>query len=476
MAILETDYLVVGAGASGMAFTDELIANSDASVVMVDRRDGPGGHWNDAYRFVRLHQASANYGVNSRPLGSEVIDTTGLNAGCYERATGPEISGYFRRVLDDLLASGQVRFLGMCDYTGNWVDEHTVTSRVTDTTIGVRVRHRIVDTTYLDVKVPATHTPSFTVDPDAQLVPVGGLVDLAESPSGFTVLGAGKTAMDACTWLLEHGVDAEHIRWIRPRDVWVSNRAGHQPLDLLGQMIEARNAWAACLAQTESLPELFAQLEQVGELLRLDPDVEPSVFRGAFLTEAEVRYLRQIKRVIRYGRVRHVGGDRIILAGGTIPTDRRQVHVDCTASGFRSRPPRPIFGAGRITLQSLIGGLTTYHAALVAFIEATRDNDTERNRLTPPTPQPALARDWVARSRGVLRSSALHGAEADLAAWIDRSRLSPTCELSQRRSEPRVAAAVACSRQYTELALKKADALLAPAPSPRTTTNRAVGA
>src|SRR5215212_3395930 len=60
---IETDYLVVGAGASGMAFTDALIGSSEAEVVVVDRRDRPGGHWNDDYSFVRLHQPSAFYGV-----------------------------------------------------------------------------------------------------------------------------------------------------------------------------------------------------------------------------------------------------------------------------------------------------------------------------------------------------------------------------------------------------------------------------
>ena len=38
---IETDYLVVGAGAAGIAFVDALIAASDADVVMVDRRHGP---------------------------------------------------------------------------------------------------------------------------------------------------------------------------------------------------------------------------------------------------------------------------------------------------------------------------------------------------------------------------------------------------------------------------------------------------
>jgi cation diffusion facilitator CzcD-associated flavoprotein CzcO len=45
---LKADYLVVGTGAVGMAFVDSLIADSDARVVMVDRRHAPGGHWHDA--------------------------------------------------------------------------------------------------------------------------------------------------------------------------------------------------------------------------------------------------------------------------------------------------------------------------------------------------------------------------------------------------------------------------------------------
>ena len=44
MTTVETDYLIVGAGVSGMAFADSLIAESDADVVIMDRRHRPGGH------------------------------------------------------------------------------------------------------------------------------------------------------------------------------------------------------------------------------------------------------------------------------------------------------------------------------------------------------------------------------------------------------------------------------------------------
>jgi L-2-hydroxyglutarate oxidase LhgO len=39
---IEADYLVIGAGAMGMAFIDTMIAESDATVAVVDRYHQPG--------------------------------------------------------------------------------------------------------------------------------------------------------------------------------------------------------------------------------------------------------------------------------------------------------------------------------------------------------------------------------------------------------------------------------------------------
>ena len=75
------DYLVVGAGAMGMAFTDVILTDTDATVALVDRYGRPGGHWTCAYPHVRLHQPSAFYGVNSRELGTSSRDVAGWNAG-----------------------------------------------------------------------------------------------------------------------------------------------------------------------------------------------------------------------------------------------------------------------------------------------------------------------------------------------------------------------------------------------------------
>jgi cation diffusion facilitator CzcD-associated flavoprotein CzcO len=45
-----TAYLVVGAGATAMAFVHALLTETDARVVTVNHRHRPGGLWLDAYR------------------------------------------------------------------------------------------------------------------------------------------------------------------------------------------------------------------------------------------------------------------------------------------------------------------------------------------------------------------------------------------------------------------------------------------
>lgn len=190
------------------------------------------------------------------------------------------------------------------------------------------------------------------------------------------------------------------------------------------------------------------------------------MFRGAILSAAERKGLEQIERVVRLGRVRRLGADRIVLEGGETATDRGQVHVDCTAYGFRVAPVRPIFEPGRITIQSLIGGHTTFNAALIGFIESTRRDDAEKNRLCPPTAQPSQLLDWIRMFRGVLRTFAMHASEPDVAAWQERSRLSLTRGMGDHMSEPRMQSARARWDANTEQALKNAEQLLAESASP----------
>ena len=114
---LEVDYLIIGAGAVALAFADTMLDETDATIAIVDRRARPGGHWNDAYGFVRLHSSSAMYGVNSRVLGDEALQQGGLNDGLQHLATGQEICAYFQDLMRErFLPSGRVHYLPQHDY------------------------------------------------------------------------------------------------------------------------------------------------------------------------------------------------------------------------------------------------------------------------------------------------------------------------------------------------------------------------
>jgi hypothetical protein len=432
---IETDYLVIGCGAAGMAFTDSLISASKADVVMVDRRHAPGGHWNDAYPFVRLHQPSAYYGVNSLPLGSETIDRHGPNEGMYERASAPEICAYFDRVMQQqLLASGQVRYFPMCEYVGG----HRFVSRVSGEQIEVKVRKKWVDATYLEPAVPATSRPPFEVAPDARCVAPGEVARLAERADGYTVIGAGKTALDACLWLLELGVPPSDIRWIKPRGPWLVNRAFAQCGELVGMLYEGVALQLEAAAQATSLDDLFRRLNAADQLLRVDESVTPTMYRAATVTARELPQLRRIENVVRLGKVRRIERDTIVLDEGTIPTGPRHLHVHCAAGGLNAAPSVPIFAPDRITPQSIRMGVVPFNAALIAYIEATRHDIAEKNRLCPPNRYPSAAIDWLRGTLIALNADARWSKESDIAEWLNRARLNPARGLKQRSAEPRV--------------------------------------
>jgi hypothetical protein len=464
MAVLDTDYLVVGAGASGMAFVDELLTSSDADVVVVDRRSRPGGHWNDAYSFVRLHQPSAYYGVNSTPLGRDRVVDTGPEAGFYERASAPEICAYYQQVLEDrFLASGRVRFLGMHDHRGTGGDGHLIVSRLTGDEVVVRPRRGFVDASYLESQVPRRHTRRFVVDRGARVIPPNDLVELdpTDGPvTGFTVLGAGKTGMDTCTWLLDQGVAGEAIRWIKPRDSWFFDRATVQPLDQVATVIEGVAHDLEAAAEALDVADLFARLEANGRLMRVDPEVEPQMFRAATLSRAEAASLRRIGDVVRKGHVVRVGLHEIELAGGRVATDPGQVHVDCTAAGLPNAPARPIFAGGTITLQTMRIGLTPFNAAMIGYVESTRGDVTEKNRLCPPNVYPSAAVDWLPTTRTSTCAEVIWGEQPDIAEWLERSRLNLARGWRDHLDEPRMQEALTRLVQHREPAIENLERLV----------------
>ena len=463
MREVETDYLVVGAGASGMAFTDTLVAHTDAEVVLVDRRHRPGGHWLDAYPFVRLHQPSAYYGVESRSLGNNRIDEHGPNAGFYERASAPEICDYYSRVLDEhLLPTGRVRFFGTSEYHGNNGDGHLVVSLLDGSEILVKPRRKVVDATYVQSEIPSRHVPGFTVEPGVTLVPPNDLVDLGEPADRFTVIGAGKTAMDTCVWLLEAGVDPDRIRWIRARDPWQYDRNFMQPLDLVGSGVMRLQArWVETAAAAEDGHDFARRLEDAGVFVRIDPSVEPLAFRGATVSPREIDALRTIEHVVRASRVRSIGRTTVTTDAGDIPGGPREVYVDCTAAGVRPTVPRPVFEPGRITIQYVTTGLIPWCAATIAVVESTGVDDEEKNRLCPPVVFSGDAADLVRFAYSAMQGQVARARDEAVGPWSAASRLNPAQAALDHIDDPDVAESLAFMKEHTQAALRNLERVTA---------------
>lgn len=450
---LETDYLVVGAGAMGMAFTDALIDHADVHVTLVDRRHAAGGHWLDAYPFVQLHQASVFYGVASTVLGDGTVQSSGPEAGLQERARQSQIRAYFDDILHRrFIGSGKVTFLGGSEYRAEG-SSHLVTSLVSGETVQVRVRRRVVDATYLSPTIPATTPPPFDVADDVHVVPINELARLTSAPSSYVIVGSGKTATDGIVWLLSNGVPAERIVWVRPRDPWMLDRAVVQPDPVVALDLAANTMAAAAVA--ESLEDLFLRLEAAGVLLRIDRDVTPTMAKTPTLARWELDLLRTIENVVRLGHIRHVTRREIVLERGSVPLAPGSLVVHCAASGLQYPPLVPIWGPDMIRLQTIRVGFPCFCAALAGYVEATRDDDREKNRLCPPNTLPDDMATWARMQvRGTI-AARRYGAEPDVAAWANGCALNPARIDPSRRGDPAVQAAASRLAEHAEQGLDR---------------------
>jgi len=409
MHTIDADYLVVGAGAMGMAFIDTLVTETSetgARVVLVDRYHQPGGHWTTAYPFVRLHQPSTFYGVNSQRLGSDTIDRVGWNQGLYELATAGEVCAYYDHVMRQrFLPTGRVTYFPMSEYLG---EGRFATMAGTDYT--VNVARRVVDATYMRVMVPSMRPAPYQVAPGIACVPPNDLPRLA-ARERYVIVGAGKTGIDTCLWLLAHGIAPDRLTWVMPRDSWLLDRATIQPGSLFAPQIK------------ESVEELFSRLEDAGALLRIDPAIRPTMYRCATVTRLELEQLRRITDIVRMGHLLRIDADKMVLEDGSVAMNGRALYIDCTADGAEKRPATPIFDTGRITLQSVRGCQQIFSAALVAHVETAYPDDAVKNQLCVPLPHPDTDLDWLRVTRADYGNQLRWLDEPELTAWLASVRL-----------------------------------------------------
>ncbi len=418
---VKTDYLITGSGAMGMAFADTLLEETDATITIVDRYHKPGGHWNVAYPFVTLHQPSAFYGVSSRELDTGHIDQVGWNKGLSHLASGAQVSSYFDQVMQErFLPSGRVQYFPMCNYLG----EHQFESITSGQRYSVEVSRKEVNCTYLNTSVPATHTPSFSIAPGVNFMPLNHLPLIKKQPAQYVIVGGGKTGIDACLWLLEHHVDPAKITWIVSRDAWLLDRRNTQPtMEFFEYSLGAQAALMESIAQAESIENLFDRLESSGVLLRIDPNIRPSMFHGATISQMELEQLRRIQHIVRLGRVTHIGLDEVKLDRGTLAVDTNTLFVDCSASAITNLAMIPVFAGDRITPQTVRPYQPVFSAAFIAHIEATVDDEAQKNKLCGVVPLPNHDTDWLRMQAAMMINQMNWSGQPGLRDWLINNRL-----------------------------------------------------
>jgi hypothetical protein len=318
-----------------------------------------------------------------------------------------------------MLESGRVELFANCEYLGQRRFRSNVSAEIFD----VPETCRVVDAHYLSPTIPANTPPPFAIEAGVNVIAVNDLVRIPEPPSQFVIVGAGKTATDAIVWLLGRGVDPNAIVWIRPRDPWMLDRAVVQPDPsvFLGMAADTMD----CAAASATLDDLFLRLEDAGVMLRVDRTFTPTMARTPTLAAWELETLRTIENVVRLGHLRSVQSGTMHLDDGNVPIARDALIVHCAADGLPVMPPIPIWGPGTVTLQPIRSGFPCFAAALAGYVEATRKEDDEKNRLCPPSPYPSTRAEWARMQVAGTKAAQAFGSEPDIKEWASRVPLNP---------------------------------------------------
>ena len=433
---IEADYLVVGAGAMGLAFIDTLVSETDATVVVVDRNDQPGGHWTTAYPFVRLHQPSAYYGVNSRGLGSDTIDHDGLNAGYYELASGAEVCAYFDAVMrQHLLPTGRVTYLPMSEYLGD--------GRVR--TLGgedIEVTARRVVTSHVEIIVPSMRRAVLRRRSRCRVRAAQRAAAHPRRPGSLRDRRRGQDRDGRLPVAAASRHRAPRLTWIKPRDSWILDRAAIQPgrqfakrtlADFSGQL--------AAVHEAESLPDLFDRLEAKGCLLRIDASVDPTMYRCAILSQAELEAAAARSRTwCGWDMSQSIEPGRVTLEGGTLDIDGSALYIDCTADGFGNEE-----ADSRLRRRP---HLACRRCAPASRRSARPSSPTSKRRTpttTPGTRSAARCRirrsrlDWLRMMLAFNKNQLQWFSDPDMMAWVEDARLNVlhhvTAAVSERARE-----------------------------------------
>ena len=146
--------------------------------------------------------------------------------------------------------------------------------------------------------------------------------------------------------------------------------------------------------------------------------------------------------------MRAVAPGRLVFADGEVRVPAGTLVVHCAAEGLKYPGLRRIWTPEAITPQPVRVGFPCFGAALAGHVEATRDNDADKNRVCQPSPYSNTPADWATMQTIGGDASMAMATAADLRVWANTTSLNPTRIPPDRVDDPAVLAATARLKEH----------------------------
>ena len=122
--------------------------------------------------------------------------------------------------------------------------------------------------------------------------------------------------------------------------------------------------------------------------------------------------------------------------------------MHCAASGLKYPPVVPVWSRDAITLQPVRSGFPCFGAAIIGYVEATRDDDAEKNRVCPASCLPDTPTSFARMQVLGNRAAQAFTAQPDIKEWANQTTLNPGRIPPERAGDPDVAAALERYRNH----------------------------
>ena len=113
------------------------------------------------------------------------------------------------------------------------------------------------------------------------------------------------------------------------------------------------------------------------------------------------------------------------FADGSLAVAKDALVVHCAADGLKYPPLVPVWRPEAITLQPIRAGFPCFGAALVGYVEATREETPRRTGSARPRPYGDSMTQWARMNVLGTRAALSFSAEPDIKDWSDRVALNP---------------------------------------------------